>query len=299
MNVLLITAHAPDQCRRAIEQLGHAVICIPYRRDRPEALSLETLRWTDRAIIHQGDHKDGTCIPVRVAQQLAQNGIRSTWWTYDPPNKRPLYADLALSCDEQIVCTADDLEWLAAHGGSPRLGFCGIDPAYWRPVHLCHREVRCYGPPVAIVGHLYPDRAEAITLLRANDIDVGTWGTGEHDWPLLDTDRIRYVYQAAAVNVVIPYRWGDVLDPEYLICRHFEIPACAGFMICQSNDAVRNTFPDVPTFNDADEMLDLIRYYLRHPDDRAAIAKATRRRVCDHFTLTRFFGDILEAAPNG
>lgn len=293
MNVLLIQTYANDASVRAVRALGHECRAVNYRREGiPVSAIGRAATWPDVAIIHMGDYKDGTCLSPDLPRGLRATGIRTVWWSYDlsAVTKRPIYSELALACDEIIVCNADDLAFFSAQHPSVRIDHVGIDPDYWQPARLSCQEQACYRSDVSLVGHMYPSRQAAFTkLLRAGTMPT-VWGTGKPATFWLPTDRIRYVFQEAAVNLVMPYGHDD----EYLFSRHFEIPAVGGFMIAQDNAAVRRHLPMIPTFTTPDEMVAVVREYLPLPELRAQIADESRKAVLANWTLKRFFHDILE-----
>ena len=309
MRVLLVGNTWPDACERAVRDLGHDVVSVNYRAEphyvwTPDATGLPPtiLRHRDRGagewrpevvVLQQGDYRDGWCIPVSWVRAQQDHGACVVWWTYDysAAQKRTLYADLALACNEILVCCEEDRAWFRARHSNVRLDYLGIDPAFWHPVDLTAPERQCYHSEVLLSGHLYPSRQYAIDCLRANGVNVETYGGAGQ--LLLDANRIRYAYQAAGVNVVVPYVHDGKPDPWYLFSRCFEIPACGGYMIAKRNAAFEWWLPEVPLFDTYAKMLELV---LAGPDAeaRAVSVKLTRRRVLQRFTLARFFGRILK-----
>ncbi len=298
MNVQLIQMHAVERCAAAVRALGHEVRVCNYRSEPIPPI----YTWPDVVIVQQGDWKDGRCLPADIPKELRKRGIRCVWWTYDPPaTKRATYDEFAMAFDELVVCTEDDREFFGGKGADVRVDWVGIDPGYWRPAepHIHWKEEKCYGATCSIVGHMYPNRQEAIRVLQDAKIDVAVWGTGVPAAALLDTDRVRYVYQSCGVNVILPFEWNDEVDPEYLIMRHFEIPAVGGFAIAKRNRAVRRELPGIPTFDDFGEMVELVKRFAEAPAARFDSAKETRARVLERFTLERFFKDIITPDPRG
>jgi hypothetical protein len=68
--------------------------------------------------------------------------------------------------------------------------------------------------------------------------------------------------------------------------RHFDITAAGGFMLCYHRAEVDRYFKvgaECDTFRNERELLDKIRYYLSHPDQRRQIARAGQERaLSDH-----------------
>ncbi|MCH9035332.1 MAG: glycosyltransferase [Planctomycetes bacterium] len=64
--------------------------------------------------------------------------------------------------------------------------------------------------------------------------------------------------------------------------RHFEITAAGGFMLCYPQPELANHFvigKECAIFRDEIELVEKIRYYLSHPDERAAVARAGQIRT--------------------
>ncbi len=64
--------------------------------------------------------------------------------------------------------------------------------------------------------------------------------------------------------------------------RHFEITAAGGFMLCYHQPELAEHFvigKECDVFHSEHELIEKVRYYLTHPDERAAIARAGQKRT--------------------
>lgn len=64
--------------------------------------------------------------------------------------------------------------------------------------------------------------------------------------------------------------------------RHFEITAAGGFMLCHRQPELAENFvigKECEAFADEVELIEKVRYYLEHPEERAAIARAGQKRT--------------------
>ena len=73
--------------------------------------------------------------------------------------------------------------------------------------------------------------------------------------------------------------------------RHFEITAAGGFMLCSDRGELSDCFEigkECATFSDEDDLLVKIDYFLTHPEERMAIARAGQQRtLTDHLYVNR------------
>jgi spore maturation protein CgeB len=79
---------------------------------------------------------------------------------------------------------------------------------------------------------------------------------------------------------------------EQIKARNFEIPGCGGFLLTGRTDNLEDYYDiinEVSCFEDADGLIDKVRYYLQHENERAAIAQAGyQRTLCEHTYVNRF-----------
>ena len=79
--------------------------------------------------------------------------------------------------------------------------------------------------------------------------------------------------------------------------RNFDIPACGGFLLTGDADNLRAYYmPDkeIAIFSNFDELAEKCKYYLEHPTERAAIAKAGYDRTIREHTYEQRFNEIFK-----
>jgi len=87
--------------------------------------------------------------------------------------------------------------------------------------------------------------------------------------------------------------------PRQIKGRVFEVPACGGFLLTQpAEDLDRYLKPgrDCATFESIDDLVDRVRYYLHHDDERRAIARQGYERTLAEHTYAARFSAIFEQA---
>ena len=117
--------------------------------------------------------------------------------------------------------------------------------------------------------------------------------------PADDDARINH-YRSVAINVCLGSGCADTsLDPQA-----FDIAAAGGFLLCHDCPELAGCFDvgtDCASFATEEELLDKIRYYLTHPEDRVATAAAGQRRaLAEHLyshRLTRVLDTVAPKPP--
>lgn len=84
---------------------------------------------------------------------------------------------------------------------------------------------------------------------------------------------------------------------EQIKGRNFEVPGCGGFVLTGEADNLSEYFvegEELVCFRGMDDLIDKIRYYLKHEDERAAIAEAGYQRTMREHTYVHRFIHIFE-----
>ncbi len=85
--------------------------------------------------------------------------------------------------------------------------------------------------------------------------------------------------------------------PEQIKARNFEIPGCAGFLLTGKAENLEDYYEvgkKVVCFDDVDDLIAKIRYYLKHEDERAVIAEAGYVRTVQEHTYASRFNEIFQ-----
>lgn len=177
--------------------------------------------------------------------------------------------------------------------GCPRVEFFNnaFDTHTHRPVELSPADVERFGTDVGFIGSFEQDRAAEMTYLAEQGISVRIHGDFWQRWPhahpkleirpgeLLVDDYARAMC-ATKINLCFLRK----LNRDLQTTRSVEIPACGAFMLAERTDEHRALFEEgreAEYFSSRDEMLEKVRYYLAHPEEREQIAAAGRAR-CLH-----------------
>jgi spore maturation protein CgeB len=86
-------------------------------------------------------------------------------------------------------------------------------------------------------------------------------------------------------------------EKRQLRLRDFEIPICGGFYLTQNCKQLNELFipgEHLETWNDFSELLDKISYYLKHPQERNAIAQSGIKHCLKYHTWENRFKGLLK-----
>jgi len=162
------------------------------------------------------------------------------------------------------------------------------NPEVHHPMELNAPEKIKYGCDVVFVGHHEPDdRAICLKLIERERIKLKIHGPGwEKSEIFKKTDPIRSVwgdeYSKALCGGKIALSFFSTLNRDVYTRRSFEIPATGTFMLSKYSQELSNIFkPGVEAdfFQSKEEMLEKIKYYLSHDEERKRVARAGLDKV--------------------
>jgi spore maturation protein CgeB len=175
--------------------------------------------------------------------------------------------------------------------GCPRVRFTNnhYDPHTHRPLPLSDEERSRLGGPVGFVGTYEADRAQSMGHLAASGIPPRIYGNGwarrgdvarlglrpEGHAPAGDD----YARAICAFDINLSFL--RKMNRDRQTARSIEIPACGKMMVTERTDEHQALFEDkreAVFFDSDDELLDLVRYYVRRPDECRRIGLAGRER---------------------
>ena len=181
----------------------------------------------------------------------------------------------------------------------------------WAVNHRLYRPM--YGwrdIAVSFVGQPHGDRVTILEGLLRAGVPVQVFG---HGWrqgiQRLPFHEMVRVFSRSLVNLNLSNSSrldGDKLAGQQIKGRNFEVPGCHGFLLTQAVPYLEDFFEigsEVCVFQDEGDLLDKVRYYLAHEDERRRIAtlgyaRCLREHTWDH-RLRAVFDHIGLARGNG
>lgn len=183
---------------------------------------------------------------------------------------------------------------------------------------------------VTFVGQPHGDRIKIVEKIKKAGIDIQCWGKGWPNGRVSQEDMIR-IFSQSKININFAKGSGDVnlrglariffkkenglirfQNPKYWIDnvksllgniknhikgRNFEILGCKGFLITGNADNLKDYYQDgkeVVIYKDTKDLIEKIRYYLAHDQEREAIAKAGYERTLRDHTYEKRFNEIFK-----
>jgi len=179
------------------------------------------------------------------------------------------------------------------------------DPYTHRPLPVSAEEKRRYGGGVGFIGTWETARAQSIEWLARAGVAVRVWGNmwSKHRRPHPNVviegrafygDEYALVINAFDINLCFLRK----LNRDLQTTRSVEIPACGAFMLAErtaEHQALFQEGREAEFFGSDDELVEKVRYYLAHPEQRREIAAAGRERCLrDGYSYHERLAEILE-----
>lgn len=185
-----------------------------------------------------------------------------------------------------------------------RIGVTRVLKTQWACNHFSYKKLDLpLKYDVTFVGQPHGDRRQVIAALQRAGVSVTAWGEGWENGRLSQEAMIAVFNQSRInLNLSNTYLRGKLFAFKHrrdqIKGRNFEIPGCGGFQLSGDADNLEAYFrPDeeIALFRSRAELLDKIRYYLRHENERARIAQAGYERTLREHTYERRFNELFAA----
>jgi spore maturation protein CgeB len=174
---------------------------------------------------------------------------------------------------------------------------------------------------VAMIGSmgypLYSKRCELVALLRRKGIDIKWWGPrlareirhipyfwgGVHlAWAGQEVYMKDFADVIRHIRIFIGQDVDNPLEGRSLSNRVFAVLGCGGFYLCRRTRGVESQFEvgkDLVVFDDERDLLEKIRHYLNHEEERKRIALAGQKKVLTHYTYKKQMEKIFTWVETG
>jgi spore maturation protein CgeB len=168
---------------------------------------------------------------------------------------------------------------------------------------------------VTFIGGWHPHRAWLISWIEKSGVKVETWGQKWKNGPIAQEGMVDVINQSRInLNLQNETCW----DIRYLFSsprairstlkskkhfapvnlRTFEINSCGGFQLLPYMEGLEKRYEignEVELFYTPEQLVERVHYYLKHSDEREAIAKRGYERTLREHTMEKRFTDLFDA----
>jgi hypothetical protein len=199
--------------------------------------------------------------------------------------QRPGQVDIGPAFDLSWTSARVACEWYLVEGARPIYLPEGFDASLFRPLDVA-RDI-----PASFIGGAYGFRPAVVRYLRRRGIPLQVFGDGWNTRSLTPEEQVG-VINRSAVNLGM----GGVVHSETITNlkgRDFEIPGAGGGVYLTSfNPDLARHFDvgrEILCYRNREEMVELIRQALKHPEESREIARRARERsLREHRWLHRY-----------
>ncbi|MBI5666032.1 MAG: glycosyltransferase [Nitrospirae bacterium] len=285
----------------ALEKNGHTVIPFdPYSEKDPDSCVLQLVRETKPDFLLYAKNE----LSVETFRELRRS-TKLIMWYPDPviPDWLPPFVEVA---DVFFTMTEGLVEEFKKINPNSYWLTQGFEPSFFEIREITERDRKKYSADVAFVGNLgsKPHYLPRRTLLQSvidNGFKLKWWGPRMprkfSTVPLLFGKLGRayggeYVFRETYAKVARLSKIFLALEAmphirKSMSSRMYTAVGCGAFYLCRHVEGIEEILEpgkEIVTFRDEDEMLDMIRYYLRNDALRQRIAEAGRKRVLHEHT---------------
>jgi len=240
------------------------------------------LIWIDKAIF----------LTPETTKYLKRLSYQLIHFTPDPAftfHKSQLFRSSLSLYDYAITTKAYELEYFKKYLKSEQIIYAtqGYDKNIHRPLTTFSKKKA----GVLFIGHHEHERAKMVQLLLSANIPVAIAGIKwesfvkkNHNNPFLHYMG-KGIYGEEYVKTISNYQlsWGSISKwiPEKHTTRTFEIPACGTALVTERNAETRNFYKEdeVVFYDNPEEMIDKIHFYLTHPKELEELTKRGTERI--------------------
>lgn len=290
---------------------GYPVIHFPYDLVRAE-LGYERLQVILRLVCLF--YRPSILFHLIIGDELSETTLRSISTELGIPTVA-FFSDDHWRFDDFSQYAAKPYDWICTTSSVAadryrRLGFSNVIRSQWGANHFIFRPLSCsYEQDVSFVGQPHGCRKAVIERLNEQGIPVSLWGRGWANGRIGLNGMIR-LFSTTRINLNLSN--ASVLAPNghpgeertllQIKGRDFEIPACGGFLLTQENPELYEYFEpgqEIVVYGDTDDLINKVRYYLSHDEERERIRVAGHQRFLrDHTMLARLEAIFARVLPS-
>jgi spore maturation protein CgeB len=249
-------------------------------------------------------------ISARALTELRSRGVITVLWFVEDYLRFTYWREMARYYD--FVFTIQKGECIerirAAGAGEVHYVPTACDPSFHAPITLSEEDKKRWGSPISFVGAGYHNRQNMFASLSNYPFKIwgSEWPTGRPFDRLVQEESRRVapeeyikIFNATDININLhSSSERDGVDPsgDFVNPRTFELASCGAFQLCDNRSLLTECFEvgkEIVTFNNLDELKQLIHYYQDKPEERRAVSERARARVLKDHTYQRRLEQML------
>jgi len=213
-----------------------------------------------------------------------------------------------------------------------KIGYKNVIKTQWACNHFLYKPSnlpKIYD--VTFIGQPHGNRREIIEKIKKAGIDIKCWGKGWSAGRIFQENMIK-IFSQSKINLNLTKSSGGIslkssasiffkkelngslrfVKPKYWLGnfqsllakkreqikgRNFEIPGSGGFLLTSDADNLTDYYQsgrEIAIYKNINDMIDKIKYYLEHNEERKAIAWAGYERTLQEHTYEKRFNDIFK-----
>lgn len=246
----------------------------------------------------------------RVLNELRSKGVITVLWFMEDYLRFTYWREMARYYDFVFTIQNGECIDLIKQAGAGEVHYLPMacDPAIHAPLKLSPEERAEWGSPASFVGAGYHNRQQVFATFADQPFKI--WGT---EWPgcrpfdrlvqaegrRLTPEEYIKIFNATDVNINLhSSRERDGVDPtgDFVNPRTFELASAGAFQLVDERSLLPEMFEpgkEIITFNSTRDLHEKVAYYLKHPEERKAIAAKARDRVLREHTYGHRIRDML------
>jgi len=165
----------------------------------------------------------------------------------------------------------------------------------WGYNHFLYRNInfpKIYD--VSFVGRCYGIRKKFIDRLKNYGIQIITFGQGWNNGERLSQSDLIKIYNQS--KIVLNISFSSKGNTIQIKGREFEVPGCGSLLLTKDSEEISRYFvpnKEIVVYEDENDAVSKIKYYLKNETERERIAKNGYERVLKNHTYEKRFLDIL------
>ncbi|HET7057483.1 MAG TPA: glycosyltransferase [Nitrospiraceae bacterium] len=245
-----------------------------------------------------------------LLEHMRKKNFMTVMWFVENYRHLTYWQQVAAGYDHWFVIQKQPCEDALRYAGAKQVNYLPMaaEPSIHCPLPLTPEDQTALGADVSCVGAGYANRRDLLPRLLTKEWVFKLWG---NEWDgvtsladvlqrggtRIDSDTCVKVFNGTKVNINLHSWTGEGLDPDgdFVNPRTFELAACGAFQIVDDRTLLPEVFTteQILTFRRPDDLVPLVRQWLRDEVGRRHMANAARQRVLAEHTYGHRMRQLL------